>query len=182
MGESGEVIQDAYRFAPAAPGEAFVYGACCPGWHAAGPHETALDRWIDYMQDQGITRVVCLLPGAELDSSDAILGRYRETFGRSAVMHAPVPDGRLVDEAALHQSVLPFLDDAVADAEPVVVHCLDGLGRTGQVLAAWVVHDRGKAPEAAIEAVTAVGRDPEAHLDADGASSARLRAVLRSLA
>lgn len=182
MGESGEVIQDAYRFAPAAAGESLVFGACCPGWHAAGPHETALDRWINYMQRQGIERVVCLLPGAELDGSEANLGRYRAAFGEAAVLHAPVPDGRLVDEAALTETVLPFVDAAVAEDEPVVVHCLAGVGRTGQVLAAWLVHAREYDPDAAIEAVTAVGRDPEAHLDAADASPARLRSLLQALA
>ncbi len=154
------MLADAYRFAPAAPDEAVVYGACCPSWHSAGSHEQAIDQWLSFMQDAGIERVCCLLPGRQLDAHDANLSRYEDAFGTASVRHAPVPDQRLVAIETLQEDVLPFLDDADTAGEPVVVHCLAGIGRTGQVLAAWLVRARGYTPQAAIETVREMGRDP----------------------
>ncbi|MFC7195819.1 hypothetical protein ACFQL4_16270 [Halosimplex aquaticum] len=76
------------------------------------------------------------------------------------MLHAPVPDGHLVGPALLDRELLPFLDEAAAADERVVVYCLDGIGRTGQVLAAWLAHDRGYGPERAIETVEETGRKP----------------------
>lgn len=160
MGESDVVLDDAHRFAPAAPDEEHVYGSCCPGWHSVGEHGTLVDDWIAAMERQGVERVVCLLPGRELDRSDANIGRYREAFGTGAVRHAPVPDQHLADVETLRRDVLPFLESAAADDAPVVVHCLTGIGRTGQVLAAWLVWGRGYDPHEAVDAVVAAGRDP----------------------
>lgn len=160
MSNSGPMVADAHRFAPAAPDETVVYGACCPGWHSVGTHEAALDQWISFMQDSGIERVCCLLTGRQLDAHDANIGRYETAFGSENVRHAPVPDHRLADFDTLEDDVLPFLDAADAAGEPVVVHCLAGIGRTGHVLAAWLVAGRGYDAHRAIETVREMGRDP----------------------
>lgn len=160
MGSSEQVRMDAHRFAPAAPEEEHVFGACSPGWHSEGPHETVVNRWIEDMQSLGIERVVCLLPGRELDRTGANVGLYRDAFGTDAVRHAPIPDHRLADLETFREDVLPFLERAVADDAPVVVHGLSGVGRTGQVLAAWLVSGRGYAPHEAVDTVLEMGRDP----------------------
>ncbi|MEF8775244.1 MAG: protein phosphatase [Haloarculaceae archaeon] len=152
--------EDAHRFAPAAPGEEHVFGSCSPGWHAEGPHETVVNRWIEDMLSHGIERVVCLLPGRELDRTGANVGLYRDAFGADAVRHAPIPDHRLAAVETLRADILPFLEQAVADDAPVVVHGLAGIGRTGQVLAAWLVSGRGYAPNEAVDTVHEMGRDP----------------------
>jgi hypothetical protein len=72
---------NAHRFAAAAPDEEYVYGSCAPGWHSAGSHATALDDWIESMREHGIERVVCLLPGKQLDVAGANLDRYADAFG-----------------------------------------------------------------------------------------------------
>lgn len=160
MSGSVPVVDDAHRFAPAAADESLVFGACSPGWHTAASQETALDQWISFMQRRDVDRICCLLTGRQLDSHDLNVGRYRESFGPDQVCHAPVPDGHLVDGDTLRDDVLPFLDSAVAERSRVVVHCLTGIGRTGHVLAAWLVHGRGHAPHDAIDAVRSTGRDP----------------------
>lgn len=154
------MVGDAHRFAPAAEDEDVVYGACCPGWHSAGPHEEAMAQWVEFMREAGIERVCCLLTGRQLDDHDANIGRYRDAFGAGKVCHAPVPDHRLADIGTLRGDILPFLDAADEADEPVVVHCLAGIGRTGHVLAAWLVHGRGYDPHDAIETVRVMGRDP----------------------
>jgi len=160
MGDSDALHQDAHRFAPAASDEEYVFGACCPGWHSAGTHVACIEQWIDDMREAGIERVCCLLAGRQLDENEANLDKYEDAFGADKLLHAPVPDQHLVDEALLNDEILPFLDDGKRSGEPVVVHGLSGIGRTGQVLAAWLVYDRDHLPTEAISTVTAQGRDP----------------------
>jgi protein-tyrosine phosphatase len=44
--------------------------------------------------------------------------------------------------------------------EKVVVHCAGGIGRTGHILAAWLVSVRGFSNKDAISAVIRTGRNP----------------------
>ncbi len=175
------MVADAYRFAPAAADEAVVYGACAPGWHTAADHDVAIDEWLAFMHDAGIERVCCLLTGRQLDASDANVGRYEDAFGPQRVLHAPVPDHHLLSPDTLQTEVLPFLRDADAADEPVVVHCLAGIGRTGQVLAAWLVAAREYTPQRAIETVQELGRDPLESVDHGNATKGDVLALLGSL-
>lgn len=181
MGGSDLLVGDGHRFGPAEPRENYIYGSCAPGWHSACDHETAIDAWIQFVQSQGIERVCCLLAGQQLDTHDANIGRYREAFGHDQVCHAPIPDSRLVDRETLEETVLPFLAESVATASPVVVHGLTGVGRTGQVLAAWLVAARDYDPEPAIETVREMGRDPYAIVDREFATEEELFGLLESL-
>ncbi|MFB6152596.1 MAG: dual specificity protein phosphatase family protein [Haloarculaceae archaeon] len=169
---------NAHRFAPAAPDEDAVYGACCPGWHTAARHGDALSDWIEFMERRDVDRVCCLLPGRQLDASGGNVGRYRSRFGDDAVLHAPVPDHRLVDESLLEDEILPFLDATAAADESVVVHCLAGIGRTGQVLAAWLAHDRGYGAERAIATVKEMGRLPGDAVRAGNATEEELHELI----
>lgn len=167
-----------HRFAPAAPESDHVFGACCPGWHTAAAHDRALDDWISFMREAGIERVCCLLTGAQLDRYDGNVARYREAFGDDRVLHAPIPDHHLADAATLREDVLPFLDDAVAADERVVVHCLAGIGRTGQVLAAWLVHHHDYHPRRALETVREMGRAPDDAVERGNATETELHDLL----
>ncbi|WEL17018.1 Protein-tyrosine phosphatase [Halorhabdus sp. SVX81] len=154
-------MDDAYRFAPAAPEEEYVYGAAAPGWHSAVDHETAVSAWLEFMRDRGIQRVCCLLPGGGSDGCRYNLDRYVAVFGADNVIHAPLLDRRLGDTTVLEDTILPFLEASVRREAPVVVQGLSGLGRTGQVLAAWLVYGRGYGAEPAVETVEEMGRFPE---------------------
>jgi len=173
---------NAHRFAPAAPDEEYVYGSCTPGWHTAAGHDAAIDDWVQFMQSEGIERVVCLLPGRQLVESGANLACYGDAFGQPNVLHAPVPDHHLIPEALLTEEILPFLAESRAAEEQVVVHCLAGIGRTGQVLAAWLVYNRDYGPERAIETVRSNGRDPTDAVRAGNAERDELHALLAQVA
>lgn len=160
MGRPGLITHDAHRFAPAAPEEDIVHGACCPGWHSAAEHAEALDQWISFMKETGIRRVCCLIAGRRLEASDANVGRYRRAFGAHDICHAPIPHDRVVSRERLREEILPFLRASADRDVPVVVHSVSGLGRTGYVLPAWLVSERGYGPVAAIDTVTEMGRDP----------------------
>jgi len=160
-----------HRFAPAAPAEETVYGACCPGWHSTAGRDDAIEEWISFMQTRGIERVCCLLSGTQLEQTNANTGRYEDAFGRENVRHVPIADHHLADASTLEDDILPFLEAADEADEPVVVHCLAGIGRTGHVLAAWLVYGRGYEPVNAIETVEQMGRSPG---DAEDTGNARL--------
>jgi len=171
-----------HRFAPAAPDESFVYGSCTPGWHSAVSHDTAIGDWIEFMQAEGIERVCCLLSGCQLDDCGSILDHYYDAFDAENVLHAPVRDHHLVPESVLVEEILPFLAESREREQPVVVHCLAGIGRTGQVLAAWLVYNHDIGPEGAIETVQQQGRDPMDAVQMGNATEDELLARLAAVA
>jgi protein-tyrosine phosphatase len=169
-------LANAHRFGPAAPDETHVFGACAPGWHSAGTRQESIDDWLSFVRDRDVSRVCCLLAG-----DGALLDDYRAEFGRDRVRHVPVPDGRLVTRSTLIDDVLPFLDTSVETDERVVVHGLAGIDRVGQVLAAWLVHDRNYVPERAIETVGTQGRCAIESVEEGDAEMDDLLAVLSAV-
>jgi len=172
---------DTHRFAPASPDEDIVYGACCPGWHSTAERADAIEEWIGFMQARGIERVCCLLSGTQLEQTKANTGRYANAFGSDRVKHVPIADHHLADASTLEDDILPFLDEADEADEPVVVHCLAGIGRTGHVLAAWLVHGRGHDPLEAIETVEQMGRSPGDAEDTGNARRGELHELLSTI-
>lgn len=144
-----------YKFAAASEDESIVFGAARPGY---GDAEVA--RWIEFMQGHNIKQVCCLLERTQLMRYSELLGTYRKIFGDDRVCWAPVADFELVGRDILLDRILPFLASANSRGERVVVHCSGGIGRTGQVLAAWLVGGRGMSNQQAIAAVKKTGRNP----------------------
>lgn len=149
-----------YRFAPASENEPIVFGSARPGYG-----DRHVNEWIEFMQRQGIKRVCCLLPNSQLTRYSGLLEVYRQTFGRDRtgcdrICWAPIEDFHLVDPDVLTHQILPFLAAANRDQEKVVVHCSGGIGRTGHILAAWLIAGRGFSKEAAIAAVKRTGKNP----------------------
>lgn len=168
-----------FRFGPAQAGETIVYGAQRPGYNSNSVGDARLHQWIAFMIENGIQRVCCLLPPDQLRyySSD-LLEEYRRFFGASNVCSAAVPDYHLCDQHLLETLVLPFLARSVEAAARVVVHCSGGSGRTGHVLAAWLVRYRGLSVGEALDAVVATGRDPREAIWCRNATEDELRRLL----
>lgn len=144
-----------YKFAPAGENEQIVFGAARPGYT-----NKELQDWIEFMKRQDIKRVCCLLSEQQLASYSDLLGTYKQEFDNQLVCWAPIADFHLCDLETLTQKILPFLIEADKQNEKVVVHCSGGIGRTGHVLAAWLVSVRGLSNQAAINAVKKTGRNP----------------------
>lgn len=144
-----------YRFEKASENETIVYGSAKPGYS----HEEVLE-WIKFMQNQEIKRVCCLLTQTQLNNYANLLDLYKQKFGLNQVCWTPIEDFNLIDSQILTQEILPFLKKANQNNEKVVVHCSAGIGRTGQVLAAWLVYERGFTNKEAISTVTRMKRNP----------------------
>ena len=165
-----------FHFGPARIGEATAYGARTPDASATGILE-----WANFMRSQGVTRVCCLLDAGQLAGFPVNLeAEYKRLFGATCVLMEPIADHHLCSRQALKENILPFLRAADTDGERAVVHCWGGNGRTGHVLAAWLVAARGLSPMEAIEAVEATGRLPREAVLAGNATFDALIELLAS--
>jgi protein-tyrosine phosphatase len=144
-----------YKFSSAAKSETIVFGAARPGYS-----DEQVAKWIDFMQNQSIQSVCCLLPSYKLNCYSNLLETYRHAFGTEQVCWAPIEDFLLVEREVLIHQILPFLAVANRNHQKVVVHCSGGIGRTGHVLVAWLVAGRGVDKWSAITSVIKAGRNP----------------------
>lgn len=112
------------------------------------------------MQAQGIQRVCCLLEKDQLVRYDNLLDCYKQAFGTDNICWAAIADFEIVDRTTFQHQILPFLITSARYQQKTVVHCSGGIGRTGQVLAAWLVFGRDLSKQAAIKAVRQMGRNP----------------------
>ena len=144
-----------YRFASAYEMETTVFGAARPGYK-----RDRVMQWISFMQERKINRVCCLLSASHLSRYSNLLDTYRGKFGDSRVCWTPIDDFQLVERSTLIKIILPFLIDTQQNQERVVIHCSGGVGRTGQILAAWLVAQRSFSNRDAIATVLRTGRNP----------------------
>src|SRR5687768_4274312 len=84
-------------FGPATTGEPTVFGARRPGFPFPMVSSTTVDMWIQFMQSQQISRVICLLPQQQLRGYSHLLETYTQSFGTSHVCWSPIHDFKLAD-------------------------------------------------------------------------------------
>jgi len=168
-----------FKFSAASDEEALVFGAQRPGYYSTDPIPDAeVASWIDFMQGQGVKRVCCLLEDQLSLYANDLIDSYERSFGEASVCHAPIEDFRLANEGLLIETILPFLAESARSDEPVVVHCSGGIGRTGHVLAAWLVYGCSMTNEDAISAVIKLGRNPYEAEGRDAVGKAKLNSLL----
>jgi protein-tyrosine phosphatase len=144
-----------YKFAAASEQETIVFGAARPGYS-----DRQINEWLEFMQNQSIQRVCCLLSATQLYRYPDLISIYQQNFGSDRVCWSPIEDFNLVDRSTLFHQILPFLSIAHHHNEKVVVHCSGGIGRTGHILAAWLVIQYGLSNREAIATVRQTGRNP----------------------
>jgi len=149
------MVRKPYKFAAAQKDEPIVFGASRPGYSAQ-----ELETWLSFMKEQGIKKVCCLLDDKQLARYSNLLEIYQQVFGTDNVCWVPIEDFHLAKLENLTQKILAFLKEAEQQGNKVVVHCGGGIGRTGHVLAAWLVSNRNLSNQEAIAAVKKTGRNP----------------------
>ncbi len=165
-------------FGPASRDERIVFGAPMPGYGARSIPSSVVLKWVAAIKRAGIKRVCCLLGRDQLSYfEEDLLETYRREFGAGYVLWVPIADYCLCDVSSLKKIVL-FLTESDASVLPTVVHCAGGRGRTGFVLAAWLVCGRGFEVEKALETVRDAGRNP---FEASQAGNATAEDVYRLL-
>jgi atypical dual specificity phosphatase len=104
------------------------------------------DAALAALQDQGIGLLINLHERAHADTRLRAHGLSSE--------HLPIRDFSAPSSEQLHCAIAA-IDEAVGQGQRVAVHCGGGLGRTGTVLACYLVH-QGTPPDDAIERVRAL--------------------------
>ncbi len=148
-------------FGPASEYERIVHGSDRPGYPWVTVAQAIINQWIDFMVQRRIERVVCLLPEKQLSYYPGnLLAAYRNRFGETNVCWAPIEDYHLAKRELLIGRILPFLAESDDAGRKTVIHCSGGSGRTGHVLAAWLVHAHGVTAREALDDVCNTGRNP----------------------
>ncbi len=168
-----------FGFGPASEDETIVFGAQRPGLGRHHVSQEELTEWIDFMKGQGIRRVCCLLPPIQLAYYDGLFETYRRKFGDDNLCPAEVEDYHLCEPEVLRETILPFLRESVDTNQPVVVHCSGGSGRTGHVLATWLVAGRGRSVGEAIDTVKRMDRNPYEAIECGNATRQQLLDLLK---
>lgn len=103
----------------------------------AGCARPETEEELKALWDQGV-RVIVSLTGTPLNPESV----RRTGF---EYLHSHVSGAPSVEQL---QHILQFIEKRQAESKPVLVHCGEGKGRTGTVLAAYLVHDGLSADEA----------------------------------
>jgi atypical dual specificity phosphatase len=100
---------------------------------------TALESDLDLLKRKGIQAVLTL---TELPLAD-------ETLAQSGLawLHLPVPDMHAPTPEQIARAIA-FIDQQSAQGHATAVHCLMGQGRTGTILAAYLIRNGYTAAEA----------------------------------
>ncbi|MDB2367353.1 hypothetical protein N9V76_02845 [Candidatus Poseidoniales archaeon] len=153
--------------------DGIVFGSQRPGYHSYERpiKQSSIDKWLDFMEENGIKRIICLLD-KKLECYDDLLGAYSKRFGVDNVCSAKITDYDICSPELLNDVIIPFLNQSVSEELPTVVHCSAGMGRTGHVLSAWrYFHHNVDVNEALDTLFESANRNP---LEAVGGFSKRL--------
>lgn len=122
-------------------------------WDApAAIPDSAVNEWVEHMKVKGVTRAMSLLSPEELTFyASPLPEQYNKAFNDSIIID--------MKAAGAHEKAMAFLEAADEAGEKVVLHCSGGQGRTGLILAAWLVKKHGMSPEQAVSEMMAYAEE-----------------------
>ena len=114
-----------------------------------------LEDEIKSWQQAKIHTVLSLLEPAEETSLDLEDEANQAKHQGMRFISLPIPDRQVPSSESELTAILEKIDADLASGKNVVVHCRQGIGRTGLVVACLLV-TKGLSPELAVKKITAV--------------------------
>lgn len=112
------------------------------GCSRPGAHGSSIAADLAILREHGIQSVLTL-------TETPVLAHELESAGLNT-LHLPVDDFHAPTTHQMLQA-LSYIDASLAENMPVAVHCLAGQGRTGTILAAWLLRSGLSAADAIAE-------------------------------
>jgi atypical dual specificity phosphatase len=107
----------------------------------AGSGYPASRSQLEWLRSQGIRAILTL-------TENSLPGQWLDELALE-VRHLPMKDHQAPEATTLEEAAT-FVRDKVKEGKTTLVHCLAGEGRTGCVLAAYLIKERGLAADEAI--------------------------------
>lgn len=156
---------------PIVPDSYWITDALAAGEYPGARSLQAARQRIGRFERAGVTVFV------DLTHPTDFLAPYAELLTSSRRSHHPIVDNDIPTVAEM-SATLDAIDAALADGETVYVHCWGGIGRTGTVIACWLVR-HGSTPEDAIALIRERRRTtPDFERDPDAPQTSAQRAFV----
>jgi atypical dual specificity phosphatase len=128
MGRTGKIYRRVRAFAVSEP----TNFSWVRDRRLAGSGKPYSRRQVKWLRRQGVTRILCL-------AEDPLPGEWLDGVG---FRHMPMKDHAPLELARMKEAA-DYIDSALREGQVVAVHCLAGKGRTGSVLAAYLIAHEG---------------------------------------
>lgn len=126
-------------------------------WEVAGHSAPMSDEDLKYLRSKGIKALIRMAESHKARITPAQVEKMSLTD-----CHEPVPDFTAPNKAQIDR-MLAFIKQSIAEGKPVAVSCGAGIGRTGTVLACYLV----SKSYTAVEAIEEVKRRRGAGIETD---------------
>ena len=139
-------------YTPVEPSNTILFGSARPGFPHSRVSSETVTHWMAFMVASEFKKIICLLNDQDLVQyyTTDLIAQYRRYF---EAYHFPIEDFSKIPANVMSKILL------CVGPEKTLVHCSAGMGRTGQVMYAYLLK-QGYAPKDALEICIKQGRNP----------------------